>query len=116
MPQTARTAGVSLGNLIIAFHPQHSIRRARETDRRTRDPFANRVILETDSIAGIKTRRASLGGSQSYNVGSVLQDLRYAARSLRNNPGFTIVAALLIALGIGANCVIFSALNEIGRA
>src|SRR5215471_1041802 len=56
-------------------------------------------------------REQSSGEEWSNRLGSLLQDLRYGMRELRQSPAVTIAVVVTLALGMGANTAIFSLLN-----
>jgi predicted permease len=77
----------------------------------TPEEARRKAMVKFGGVAQAKERQRESRGLPGLET--LLQDLRYTMRTLRRDAGFATVATLILALGIGANVVVFSVVNTI---
>jgi putative ABC transport system permease protein len=76
-----------------------------------RDEALRAARVEMGSLDSVKEEIRNAGWESTLET--IWQDLRFGLRVLRRNPGFTAVAALTLALGVGGTAVVFSLLDAV---
>ncbi len=77
----------------------------------SQEDASRQAFIQFGGVQQARERHSESRGLPWLDV--LMQDLRFTFRTLRRNLGFTIVAVLILALGIGANIAVFSVVNTI---
>ncbi len=90
----------------LEFDVQENLRRGMPLDEARRH-----ALIEIGGVS--QARELHREGRGLPLLDTVIQDLQYAGRTLRRDAGLTVFAVLMVGLGVGASCTVFSVLNAL---